>query len=76
MNRYSSESAAAKVAAGGRGGLAAAIGHAAWGFLRCYVLRRGFLDGVAGVTVAAYVAQGTFWRYLKMAELARSLPSK
>jgi hypothetical protein len=24
--------------------------------------------------VAAYVAQGTYWRYLKMAELARRLP--
>ena len=75
MNRYSSDSAAEKVAAGRHGGLAQAIAHAAWAFGRCYLVRRGFLDGVAGVTVAAYVAQGTFWRYLKMAELARSLPS-
>jgi glycosyltransferase involved in cell wall biosynthesis len=74
MNRYSSEGAAEKVAAGGRGGLGAAIGHAAWAFLRCYVVRRGFLDGGAGFAVAVYVAEGTFWRYLKMAQLARRLP--
>ncbi|MDQ6627452.1 MAG: glycosyltransferase family 2 protein [Pseudomonadota bacterium] len=76
MNRYSTESAAEKVAAGQRGSAAAAIGHAAWAFLRGYVVRLGFLDGAAGFTVAAYVAQGTFWRYLKMAELARALPTK
>ncbi|MGZ5252235.1 MAG: glycosyltransferase family 2 protein [Caldimonas sp.] len=75
MNRYSSESAAARVAAGQGGGAAAALGHATWAFLRCYLLRRGFLDGSAGLAVAAYVAEGTFWRYLKMAELARRLPT-
>jgi glycosyltransferase involved in cell wall biosynthesis len=74
MNRYSSDSAAQKVAAGKRGSLGAAIGHAAWAFLRGYVVRRGFLDGAAGFTLAVYGAEGTFWRYLKMAELARGLP--
>lgn len=76
MNRYSSESAAQRAAAGQRGGLAAAIGHAAWAFVRGYVLKRGFLDGAAGFTVAVYVAEGTFWRYIKIAELARQLPTK
>jgi glycosyltransferase involved in cell wall biosynthesis len=76
MNRYSSEGAAARFAAGKLGGFTPAIGHAAWAFLRCYVLRRGFLDGAAGFAVASYVAEGTFWRYLKMAELARRLPSR
>ena len=74
MNRYSSESAAARVADGRRGSLGAAIGHAAWAFLRGYVLKRGCLDGAAGFALAVYVAEGTFWRYLKMAELARLLP--
>jgi glycosyltransferase involved in cell wall biosynthesis len=74
MNRYSSEGAAQALAAGKRGGVAAALAHAAWAFVRCYGLRRGFLDGAAGFTVAAYIADGTFWRYRKMAELARSLP--
>jgi len=74
MNRYSSEGATQALAAGKRGGLASAIAHATWAFLRGYAVRRGFLDGAAGFTVAAYVAQSTFWRYRKMAEHARSLP--
>ena len=74
MNRYSSEGAAQKVAAGRRGGLGPAVAHAGWSFVRCYAVRRGFLDGAAGFALACYVAEGTFWRYLKMAELARPLP--
>ncbi len=76
MNRYSSESAAQRAAAGQRGGLGSAIVHAGWAFLRGYVLRRGFLDGAAGFAVATYVAEGTFWRYLKIAEYARRLPTE
>lgn len=76
MNRYSSESAVQRAAAGQRGGLAPALGHAAWAFLRGYVLRRGFLDGGAGFALAVYVAEGTFWRYLKIAEHARRLPTE
>jgi len=75
MNRYSSESAAQRAAAGQRGGLAAALVHAAWAFLRGYVVRRGFLDGAAGFALATYVAEGTYWRYLKIAEQARRLPT-
>ncbi|MCE9660739.1 MAG: glycosyltransferase family 2 protein [Burkholderiales bacterium] len=76
MNRYSSESAEQRAAAGERGGLGKAISHAAWAFLRGYVVRRGFLDGAAGFALATYVAEGTFWRYLKIAEHARRLPTK
>jgi glycosyltransferase involved in cell wall biosynthesis len=76
MNRYSSESAAERADAGQRGGLTAAIAHAAWAFVRGYVVKRGFLDGAAGFTVAVYVAEGTFWRYMKIADLARRLPTK
>jgi glycosyltransferase involved in cell wall biosynthesis len=76
MNRYSSESAAQRAAAGQRGGLATALGHAVWAFLRGYVVRRGFLDGTAGFALATYVAEGTYWRYLKIAEHARRLPTE
>lgn len=72
MNRYSSGRAIDKVGAGKRGGLASAIGHAAWAFVRCYVLRRGFLDGRLGFVLAVYVAEGTYYRYLKMGLLARA----
>ena len=74
MNRYSSEGAAQAFAAGKRAGLVSAAAHAAWAFVRAYGLRRGFLDGAAGFTLAACIAEGTWWRYRKMAELARALP--
>lgn len=73
LNRYSSGRAADRVAAGHRGGVGPALIHAAWAFVRSYVVRRGFLDGGAGFVVAVYVAEGTWWRYLKMAELASRL---
>ncbi len=74
LNRYSTGRAADRVAAGHHGGVVPALVHAAWAFVRSYVVRRGFLDGGAGFVVAVYVAEGTWWRYLKMAELARRLP--
>jgi glycosyltransferase involved in cell wall biosynthesis len=70
MNRYSSGRALDKVRAGGRGGLTAAMSHALWAFVRCYVVRRGFLDGRLGFVLALYVAEGTWYRYLKMGLLA------
>ena len=69
MNRYSSGRAKDKVAQGERGGLGSALTHALWAFLRCYILRRGCLDGRLGLVLALYVAQGTYYRYLKMAML-------
>jgi glycosyltransferase involved in cell wall biosynthesis len=74
MNRYSSGRAQDKVRAGARGGLASALSHAAWAFFRCYVLRQGWLDGRLGVVLALYVAEGTYYRYLKMGLLARPAP--
>ena len=76
MNRYSSGRALDKVQAGsrggrgGKGGLLAAVSHALWAFLRCYVLKRGLLDGRLGFVLAVYVAEGTYYRYLKMGLLA------
>lgn len=69
MNRYSSGRAQDKVRAGKRGGLASALGHGLWAFLRSYWVKRGFLDGRLGFVLAVYVAEGTYYRYLKMALL-------
>jgi hypothetical protein len=66
MNRYTSGRAKDKVRAGGRGGLGSALAHGVWAFVRCYGLRRGFLDGRLGFVLAVYVAEGTYYRYLKM----------
>ena len=71
MNRYSSGRAADKVAAGGKGGLGPALSHGLWAFLRCYILHRGFLDGRLGFVLAVYVAENTYYRYLKMGLLVR-----
>lgn len=72
LDRYSSESAAARVARGQRAGLRTALLHAGWAFVRSYVVKRGFLDGAAGFIVAAYVAEGSWWRYLKIEEARRA----
>lgn len=74
MNRYTTGRALDKLRAGAQGGLAAALSHGLWAFVRCYVLRRGFLDGRLGFVLAVYVAEGTYYRYLKMALLARPGP--
>ncbi|MEO8806637.1 MAG: glycosyltransferase family 2 protein [Burkholderiaceae bacterium] len=66
MNRYSSGRALDKVRAGERGGFMAALTHALWAFVRCYGVRCGFLDGRLGFVLALYVAEGTWYRYLKM----------
>lgn len=71
MNRYSGGRALDKVRAGKRGSLFAALTHGWWAFMRCYVFKRGFLDGRLGLVLAIYQAEGTYYRYLKMALLAR-----
>ena len=70
MNRYTSGRAADKLRAGRGGGLAAAASHGLWAFFRGYVLRRGLLDGRLGFVLAVYVAEGTYYRYLKLGLLA------
>jgi len=70
MNRYSSGRAVDQQRAGKHGGLAGALLHGGWAFVRCYLLRRGCLDGRLGVVLALYVAEGTYYRYLKLGLLA------
>jgi len=71
MNRYSSGRAQDRVRAGQGGSLASALGHALWAFLRGYVFKRGFLDGRLGFVLALYVAEGTYYRHLKIWLLGR-----
>lgn len=53
----------------GRGDL---VFRPVWRFLRCYVLRRGFLDGWAGFDVAWMSAFYTYLRYRKAVEAAEA----
>jgi glycosyltransferase involved in cell wall biosynthesis len=67
MNRYSSGRARDHARAGQGGGLGSALGHGLWAFVRSYVVKRGFLDGRLGFVLAVYIAEGTYYRYLKIA---------
>ncbi len=71
MNRYSSGRALDRRRAGRHGSLRAALGHGLWAFMRCYLFKRGFLDGQLGFVLAVYQAEGTYYRYLKMSTLCR-----
>lgn len=66
INHYSSESARMLADSGRRAGLATAIGHGLWAFIRTYFLRLGFLDGREGVAMAIYNAEASYYRYLKL----------
>jgi hypothetical protein len=50
-------------------GLGQALSHGIWAFIRTYVLRAGFLDGSAGLMLAIYNAECTYYKYLKYQEL-------
>lgn len=71
LNRYSAGRAHDMRRAGKRGSLFGAMGHAAWTFVRGYLLKRGFLDGRLGLVLALHAAEGTYYRYLKLWLLAR-----
>ncbi|HEY4658665.1 MAG TPA: hypothetical protein VIH11_04055, partial [Gemmatimonadaceae bacterium] len=48
---------------------AGAVAHAGFAFLRNYVLRRGFMDGSAGLIVSALNAYYVFLKLAKLWEL-------
>ncbi|MEY4730986.1 MAG: hypothetical protein RL020_2144 [Pseudomonadota bacterium] len=72
MNAYSSAGAKMMLAQGRRSSLPTALLRGAWAFFRAYILRRGFLDGSAGFAQAVAHGEGTYYRYLKLAQLQKS----
>ena len=66
IDAYSTAGARKLDARGRRGSLGGAIAHAAWAFVRGYVLRAGFLDGRMGLALALSNAHGTYYRYVKL----------
>jgi hypothetical protein len=75
MNLYSTASAGMLHRQGRRASLATAIVHGGWAFVRTYFLRLGFLDGRAGFMLAVANAEGSYYRYLKLALLAEKSPA-
>lgn len=71
INRFSGISARTHHQAGRRVRLADLLFRPLNRFLRGYVFKLGFLDGVPGLIVAANVAFGTFAKYAKLWEITR-----
>mgnify|MGYP003333512325 CR=1 FL=1 len=71
MNRYSTDSARMLYDEGKRANELTAIIHGLATFIRTYFLKAGFLDGREGFSLAVTNAEGSFYRYLKLAYLTR-----
>ncbi len=65
MNGYSTEGARELLAEGRKVSFFAGISHGIWAFVRCYLLRLGFLDGREGFLLAVANAEGTYYKYMK-----------
>ncbi len=66
MDRYSELSAEQKFQQGKKAGVGTALGHGLWAFIRCYLIKGGFLDGGHGLALAISNAEGSYYRYLKI----------
>lgn len=70
VNSYSSAGAQQRLQRGERSGLMKAISKGLWTFIRCYLIKRGFLDGREGFILAVSNAEGAYYRHLKLMYLA------
>jgi glycosyltransferase involved in cell wall biosynthesis len=70
VNSYSTWGAQTFAKDGRRSGLATAVAHGAWTFLKTYFFRAGFLDGREGFLLAVSNAEGTYYKYVKLMLLA------
>lgn len=50
--------------------------HAAWMFLRIYIIKAGFLEGFDGLVMALLKAGGSFFKYAKLLEIERGETGK
>jgi hypothetical protein len=75
VNQYSTLAAKQMHEAGRRAGPLDLIVHPPAAFLRNYVLRRGFMDGTAGLTVSAVNAYSVFLKFAKLWELELHTPN-
>jgi glycosyltransferase involved in cell wall biosynthesis len=67
-NRYSNLGVTKLQERGVAGSVFKAFIHASWSFIKHYILKLGFLDGGAGFVIAFGNFEGTFYRYIKLAE--------
>ncbi len=72
LDRFSTLAAADAIDAGKRAGVGRLVLSAPLSFFKNYFLKRGFLDGVPGLTVSALAAVSTLFKHLKLWELERA----
>jgi hypothetical protein len=72
QNRYTSIQAQAMLAAGQRAGMLQLVASPAFRFVKFYLVRLGFLDGVAGLVHIAIGCMNSFMKYAKLIALQRS----
>ena len=72
VNRYSTYNAEMLFKAGKKSNLLEAFGRGAWAFLKTWIFRAGFLDGRHGFMLAVSNAEGTYYKYVKLALLWES----
>lgn len=65
LNRYSSSSASMRAKTSMPPSFGFVLCNTGWMFLRCYLLKGGFLDGKAGFFMAVFNATGTYYRGMK-----------
>ncbi len=69
MNRYAGWWAEQACRDGRRAGFWQLAAHPAWHFFRSYVLKLGFLDGLAGLAIAELGAASVVKKYLRLREM-------
>jgi len=72
LETYSALAAADYLQRGRRSGAAKLLADPLATFVKAYLLRRGFLDGVPGLMVAAMGAVSVFFKYAKLYEMQRA----
>ena len=78
VERYSSLGAHQMSGRRKRAGTANILGRTALAFIRSYILKKGFLEGRAGLLIAFSTAEVTFYKYMLLSEIneERSKKSK
>ncbi len=71
IDRYSTASAQQAWGRGKRSSVWGAVGHGLWAFVRTYVFKAGFLDGGHGLALAIANAEGSYYRHIKLWQLAQ-----
>jgi len=74
INRYSTLAAQQAYQAGARASLGKALNRGLWTFCKTYFFQLGFLDGREGLMLAISNAEGSYYKYLKLAQWSRTLP--